>query len=471
MLRTAVLSLCLLVGCAYTKVIFQKVPDTSYPASEARAAVLEPLDGTGVERWREAGRRIMRALQADHPDPWSRFSREAFLARVADLDQDLPRLSEYQAALRWKRILARLGDAHTALRETATSVRSWPLRTSHAQDGLRIILVAHGQEALLGARVVAVGGEPVDDYLHRLEPFIADPVPSKRRQLLAGLFPVGWAWLEALGELPGGAQPLLELEDREGKRFEARMEVGPEEGRRWATLPGAWKRPRDLEPDRYYAFRLLQEDRTLYLRYARCRNRTDDPMKDFLGRMAEACRNRPVARIVVDLRGNAGGDERVFAPVLRWIRNNPAFSRPGGTWVLTDAGTHSSGHGAARRLKGDGALLAGGETGQPDNAFGQVHFTVLPGLRPVFGCSVRRFLWDKGNPEGWQRGLIPDVLLEPTVEDVLGLSDTVLDRVLARPFPLQAPGMSTSTPSTSINPDPGFTKPGPSGAPLKTSAG
>ena len=444
MKRTAVLSLCLLVGCAYMKVIFQKVPDTSYPTSEARVAVLETLDGTGVERWREAGRRIAQALQADHPDPWSRFSRETFLARVADLDKDLPRLSEYQAILRWKRILAQFGDGHTALWETATSVRSWPLRTSPARDGLMISHVANGQEALLGARVLAVGGEPVADYLHRLEPFIADPVPSRRRQQLARLFPVGWAWLEALGELPGGAQPLLDLEDRAGKRFQARMEVAPAEGRRWAALPGAWKRQRDLEANRNYAFRLLQEDRTLYLRYGRCRNDADEPMKVFLGRMAKACRNRPVARIVVDLRGNAGGDERVFAPVIRWIRATPAFSRPEGTLVLTDAGTYSSGHGAARRLKGDGALVAGGETGQPDNAFGQVHFTALPGLRPVFGCSVRRFLWDKENPEGWQRGLIPDVLLEPTVEDVLGLSDTVLDGVLARPFPLPGPGMSTS---------------------------
>lgn len=313
------LALCLLTsGCAYVKVIFQKRPDTAYATAETREAVLRPLDAEGAARWREANWRIIKAIRADHPDPWFRMSLEAFMAQVADLDRDLPRLSEYQVVLRWKRILATFGDGHTQLWERASWLRGWPVSTAFAGDSLVITSVANGQDTWLGARVLKVGTEPVEA---------------------------------------------------------------------------------------------------------------------FLDRVLRSCGQRPVTRVVLDLRGNGGGDERVSEPLLSWIRKHPAFSRTGGTIVLTDANTYSSGHGLARRLKRAGALIAGAETGQPENAFGQIHFTALPGLKPAFGCSTRRFLWDKGNPEAWRRGLLPDLLTEPMTEDVLGLSDTVLDRVLARPFP------------------------------------
>lgn len=296
-----------------------------------------------------------------------------------------------------------------------------------------ITAVANGQTAWLGARIRSVGGESVEAYLRRLDAFVVEPVPSKRRETLARYFAPSWAWLEAMGALPPGARPELEVETRQGERLQATLEIKPAASLRWSTLPMGQPLLRDLEPKRNYAFRFLQEHRTLYVRYRRCRDDGAESMATFMDRMLKEAAVHPLKRLVLDLRGNGGGDERVSEPLLSWASTHPAFHHREGVLVLTDAGTYSSGHGLARRLKQAGALIAGTETGQPENAFGQIHFTSLPGLKPVFGCSLSRFLWDKVNPEAWRRGLVPDVPLEPTKDDVLGLSDTVLDRVLARP--------------------------------------
>lgn len=137
----------------------------------------------------------------------------------------------------------------------------------------------------------------------------------------------------------------------------------------------------------------------------------------------------------MDLRGNGGGHEPTFDPILRALKQQPCFKRPKGLLVLTDAGTFSSGHGTARTLQKAGGLLAGEEPGQPENAFGQLRFTRLPGLHPAFACSTKRFCYEPSDPSAWTRSLRVALPLEASREDLLGLGDTVLDRVLALPFP------------------------------------
>lgn len=412
-------------------------PQSAAGAAVAKLPKVSPStgDATRVTLWREAGNLITRTLERTHPNPWFRCSRERFLAELAALDRDLPHLSEYQTMLRWRLILAGLGDEHTLLWEDASESRTWPLVVRILPQGVLITNTDEAHQAWLGARVLAVGNLPVNDFLQSLRPFVSAAVPAYRTAKLARLFRFGWEWQTALGLAPEKTGPELTLELRDGQKVKEAITATEGDTLHWVSLHPTSPRLRDADPEKSYTFSLLQGGRTLYVRYRSCRDDVSESFEAFTGRVQQACHGQPLARVIVDLRANDGGNSAVFDPMLRWIEKHPAFSRPSGALVLTDVKTFSSAFLNAWSLQTQGARILGSEPGQPINAYGDIRATTLPGLPATFGCSTKAFIILPKDDSAWRRSLKVDLALDETAEDALGLTDSVLDRTLAQPFP------------------------------------
>ncbi len=356
---------------------------------------------------------------------------------MAALDRDLPRLTERQVVLRWKLILASLGDEHTFLLEQETGDELWPVAVGLCADGVFVTGASSTTRDLLGARVVAVGGLPIEAFLRRLESFEAASVPAYGRLRAAERFPFGWLWLKALGQLPAHSQPTMEVVLPDGQRETRTLTPAARSAQvDWTHLPTNPGLLRHADPDRLYAFRLIEGDRTLYVRYRRCENQKNGPsVWAFTGQVERAAAQAHPQRLIVDLRGNGGGYSALFWRMLHWIRTTPTFSRPGGLLVLTDAGTFSSAFLNALDLQRAGGKIIGTPSGQPLNAYGDIRFTKLPELRPVFACSTKTFLEAPGDPAAWHRSLTVDVPVPVTRGDLFGQTDTALDAALRQPMP------------------------------------
>lgn len=414
---------------------FSRVLDPGFPPAKVDRAVPETTVPAPAARWHEAGKLITQTLERTHPNPWFRCSRERFLAAVAALDKDLPHLSEYQIMLRWRLILAGLGDEHTVLWEDSSESRTWPVIVRILPQGVVITDTDEAHQAWLGARVLAVGNKSVNDFLVSLEPFVCAAVPAYRTIKRARFFRFGWEWQTALGMIPEGASPELTLELRDGQKVKGTLTAAGGDAIHWVSLHPISPRLRDADPEKSYAFSLLQDGRTLYVRYRSCQDDAAESFEAFTGRVQQACHGKPLARVIVDLRTNGGGNSAVFEPMLHWIEKHPAFSHPGGALVLTDGKTFSSGFMNAWSLQAQGARILGSEPGQPINAYGDIRATKLPGLPATFGCSTKAFLYLPKEESAWHRSLQVDMPYDETMEDALGLTDSVLERALALPFP------------------------------------
>lgn len=421
------------MGCAF----FISYPDTSLHTQAEAAAVTRPLDAQGVARWREAGQRILRTLQKKHPNPWFRLPEAEFCRQVADLDRDLSGLTERQVVLRWKLICAAMGDEHTSLWEQDTGTERWPVCVKACPAGVFITEAMPNCKDLLGAQVLTVGGQSVEAFLQSLEAFGAAAVPSFARMRAADRFPFGWLWLKELGRLPSGSTPTIDVTWPDGRQETRILTPVTNFGRLpWSRLPPAVGLLRASDPDQLYTFRLIEENRTLYIRYRRCQNQKGgESVWSFTGRVEKAAAAAQPRRVIVDLRGNGGGNSVLLWRMIHWIHRTPAFSKPGGLLVLTDAETFSSAFINARELQQTGGLVIGSEPGQPVNAYGDIRFTKLPGLRPAFGCSTKAFIYDPGDVAAWHHSLRVDVPVAETREDILGLTDSTLAAALHTPLP------------------------------------
>lgn len=72
------------------------------------------------------------------------------------------------------------------------------------------------------------------------------------------------------------------------------------------------------------------------------------------------------------------------------------------------------------------ATLIGGETGGNPYAFGEMYLFRLPNTRLELGISTKRDVRANGDAH-WQRGILPDIEVKPTLADLQTGGDMVLE--------------------------------------------
>ncbi len=293
------------------------------------------------------------------------------------------------------RFMALAGNGHS--RAIANDcVRVAPLRLVWLDDGPCVA----SPTALLGARLVAIGGVPVAAVFAAMRPFLAGT--DQRARALAGMM-LAWepAVTAATGQ-PGPATYRLALTG--GRRRNLRF--GPDE-----TVPGTSLYPAsdpgaaagliagglDVDEDEARAGTFLRPlGRAGYLRIGDLSARPPAAMaallEDFLHFLG---RGQAVA---IDLRGNPGGD---FTGAVAFARRLAAVLRPPArVAVLVDKYTFSAALVTAALLKvHTGARLVGEEMGDAPRFWAEGGSERLPGSGLVIRHSDGWHDWQTGRPD------------------------------------------------------------------------
>jgi C-terminal processing protease CtpA/Prc len=172
-----------------------------------------------------------------------------------------------------------------------------------------------------------------------------------------------------------------------------------------------------------YWFTLIPDSRTLYLQYNRCQNAAES-FEAMSRRLFQQLDQGQADRLVVDIRLNEGGDSSVDDALISGLRDRPNWRSSGRLFALIGGGTFSSGLWTADDLRKSGAILVGEPTGGKPNHYGQVSTFSLPNSRLRVGYSTRlfRLLTDSDPPS-----FMPEVLVEPTIDDLRRGRDPLLD--------------------------------------------
>src|SRR5258708_32091068 len=120
----------------------------------------------------------------------------------------------------------------------------------------------------------------------------------------------------------------------------------------------------------------------------------EQPFREFNQKIFEFIDAHAVDRLVVDLRGNGGGDSEVIEPFVKEVVKRQSINQDGHLFVLIGRSTYSSGVMAAYRFVTDTeALFIGGSyRGQPHFFCGGVTFK-LPHSHPEIYLSTPFFLF------------------------------------------------------------------------------
>ncbi|MEO1232995.1 MAG: hypothetical protein AAFZ18_29295 [Myxococcota bacterium] len=378
---------------------------------------------TQAGRWDQDLTFLDEALRACHPDPFRRVDVASFEARRDEVRSRLESTPDAEVPVAMAAWVAQLGDSHTLIplgpRWTGTPVL--PVRFQWFEEGLFVVAADPAREGLVGARVDAFDGLASDQASQAAARVIPHENPAWLLHQTAEHLILGHL-LAGMGVLDAPDSVTLDLTQDEAPR-----KVKIPLGQTIASLPDrpegplAYRRPGELHWFHYDA-----EEQLLYVQYNRARERREGEFEELSREVFALADREPIARFVVDLRFNGGGNSQIFEPMLEALKSRPKLNRPEVLFVIVGRRTFSSGLLNALQLDRETrATLVGEATGGKPSHFGEVRAFSLPNSGLEVFHSTRYF-----DLESEAESLTPEISVRYTAADYFAGGDPALGAIL-----------------------------------------
>jgi hypothetical protein len=390
----------------------------------AGCSLTRPAEPDRVDRWRKDLRYLAAELPARHVNPFFQVTRDEFDRAIDGLDKEIPFLKDFEVIVRMKQILAMIGDPHTFLK---VNFGYYPLRLSWFKDGYYVTGTTSAYREILSSRLIQIGSTDVESAYSAVKKVISADNEVGRRKA-SEHFLLAPAVLKAFKILPQSETGQFIFEDAMKNRVPVDLRL-PKEQIDWIEKPDAESVPLYQKKSHvYYWYEYLEEFKTLYFQYNRCREMEALPFAKFSDELLKGIDTLPVARLIIDLRYNVGGDSGILWRFLQALRERPAINQKGRLFVVIGPETNSSGIlNAAELQQYTNAVLVGEPTGAKPNMYGQIESFPLPNSSLEVFYSTNYFMRVKDDPPA----LIPDIAVVTTADDFFAGHDPVMDRILA----------------------------------------
>jgi hypothetical protein len=273
------------------------------------------------------------------------FSPEAriqFQKAITTLQQTVESKSDEQVIVALARAVALANNAHTRLYllRNRTELRRYPIRVWWFPEGLYVVRSTPEYSALLGARILRIGGRSVAQVKREVAPLYAGN--DQWRSYMSAYTMTSPDILLGLGIISGDGRAPFEYVARDGRKGQRVLEplplrrtdqpteswwdlcpTRPRDDGTWAsalTLPES-RLPLYLQhTERQYWSQYVAKDRLYYIQFSRAGNApSGESLSDFGKRVIGELNSMKAAKIVVDVRFNTGGDLSIGRPFINQL--------------------------------------------------------------------------------------------------------------------------------------------------------
>lgn len=439
-------TLMLLAACAAPATPAVTLTPTSIPATAAPEPTLTPtLDprpqtDTSIRDWRDDLRSLMRAINSMHPNPYWRTPRSDYDRMVSDLDKRIPELTDEQIIVELVRIVALLdGHSNMDVLEAPVHFHLYPIRLYRFSDGMYVVDAAEPTKEAIGGKLISIGGQDAEEVFNQVKP-LTQYDNEMDYALMTPMYMMIPEFLHALGIVKDMSQPEFVIET-DGKQitlnpapmtFEEYLQGKPF----YLYLVGLPQDDRVLylqhRYDWNYWYIYLEDSQTLYIQYnlVMASSGNGQSMREFASEIDQFITEHDVAKVVVDVRHNPGGDNGTYPPLLRVLTENEKINQPGKLFVIIGRQTFSA---AANFItdveKQTNALFVGEPSGGAPNLYGDTDVYRLPHSGILVYIS-RRY-WEKSTPDDNRPWIEPDIPAPLSWEDYVNGRDPSMEAILS----------------------------------------
>lgn len=365
-----------------------------------------------------------------HPNAFWRVGAEEWERRIMEARALLPTLTDRQAEMVFFELSALL-DGHSGIYPFDIGYHLYELRLYHFTDGYFLL---DGPDATaIGGELVAINGVPIEEAVALVTPLV--PYDNdKSIELMVPMFLMIAEILEGTGIVTDTAAPAFDILRVDGshailnpgvllwdpyvEQFDA-MPIG---------LPQSTEPLSQSRRDDAFWWTMIED--VLYLQYNQA---VAGEGTQTIGALAQQVRERlevgDVRRVVVDIRHNAGGDSRTYAP-LKSLLLDPLVDRPGGLFVIIGRHTFSAGTLFATEIEAQSvsAVFVGEPTGGRPNVYADPMPLKL--VSSGINVYVSSGYYDFASPNDPRPWIPPDIPVELSSADYFAGLDPVLQAAI-----------------------------------------
>jgi hypothetical protein len=379
-------------------------------------------------RWRQDLEYLAANLTRLHANAFHTVPRPVFEDQVRALLDSIPRLDDHEVLVRMAGIVASVGDAHTSMGASSRGAARLPIMFRWFSDGLYVTAAVRAFEHLAKAEILSIEGTQVGRALGTI-----GAVVSHENEV--GLRVAGTGYLRnvdvlhALGLIQRRDSASLTFRTVDGDTTVVRLPALGEIPRDEWTVPTIeqplyWQRLGEPFWDD-----TLDSGRTLYVRYRRC----TDPWGfwGFARRIGRKLEDARLQRLIIDFRGNGGGNSWQFTYLLLGKIRRSRLNDRGRLFGLVDEATFSSAALNAAELRREtAAILVGQSASGRATGYGNVRAFTLPNSGFTVWYASAYFPPD---PElGGEGSLKPDMEVPLSSAAYFGGLDRALDTIRYR---------------------------------------
>ncbi|MEO6758307.1 MAG: hypothetical protein ABIO24_02555 [Saprospiraceae bacterium] len=398
----------------------------------------------GVAGWTQDIDSLQRQLPALHPDFFTLYPKKDWEQDLGRLKSQLAGKTDFQTALALQTIVAKVGDAQTRLDFTALMLHEKviPFALSVWAGDLYVSATIQRFAAASGVKILRINGLSTREALHKLDIFVGqeNQYTTLRDALTWFRFPEALKMagittndtLNLLVEKKDGQPELVQIYALDPAKPPNRAEAAP-------VVIQPMKPDLRWQPAQTFFNQLwLPADSVLYVQYNRCLSREmslaiGDSMtaeqypsfRVFADSMFNFLAKTPYAKVLIDLRYNAGGDPSDGILWAKRIDALPKNKRPKKLYVATNLFTQGAATEVAYTLASVGAKLIGEPSGTSLNHYDGVRQFFLPNSQVAVQFPILYRQIQKGK----STVLEPKVLIPVSFEQFRNGLDPVLDYV------------------------------------------
>jgi hypothetical protein len=393
------------------------------------------LNSREMTNWQEDLRFMATELPKRHANLFHTIAREQFEQAVAALEESIPALARHQTIVELARIVALIGDGHTSidlLDDPTLDFQRYPLRLYQYSDGLFIQAADASCAEAVGSRVIAIGDVPIDQaytavrrlvsrenemrVIHKVPDLLVIPEVLHAMNLVTRLEQVDWQTEQRDGER-------RTIRIRPVRRGGALTWIDTSDGAPGSTA--LWRKDRHNK----FWFEHLTDARAVYVQFNSVRDKPDETIAAFFGRVFDCVDANHVDRFMLDIRLNGGGNGTLNQPIIHGLIKRDWLNQRGRLYTIIGRATFSAAMMLAVDLERHTRTLFVGEpTGTSPNMYGETGTITLPNSRLTI--YVSELHWVYSDPRDRRPWIAPNICAELASTDDCAKRDPAIEAIL-----------------------------------------
>lgn len=388
LLGVLVLSLCYLVGC---QSIFYQVPDTKAYISQDRD-----------EKWINDIAYLEKVLPEAHKNLYFSQDETYFKGKLEALKEKVPEYTDSQINIAMSEIVASMGDTHTNLNIGVDKI--YPIQLYWYDEGIYIVDTTEEYKQLIYSKVISLNGKSMEEVAKAFKPLFTGANDQWFKNQV--MYYVTSEELLKYFEVIDQDEITLQLEMQDGTKKEVSMKPVSYETFKPIEDEKIYKVPlyKQHKGEKYW-YEYFPNEKILYVNYNSASEMFEKPFKIFTDEVFKALSEEEVEKLVIDIRANQGGSDRVFSPFLKKLKKSK-WNHSDQLFVVMGRKTYSAGLNTVINLKKQtNATIIGENSGGQPNHYGDTRHFKLPNSKINVSYSTEYFKkWDED-----VESLAPDV--------------------------------------------------------------